>query len=190
MLGLHQLNFHSANWREFPVLPELDVPPWISSNLAMPALVGSACALGLLVAIMLVRKKRSKSQSRDSARQPVNAIKPAQSEFDPFVEGSASEKRVTFRRRGTAVRLFIRGPGSEKDPLIGYVLDRSSGGMAICAPVEFPNGTFLHVRPDTDSEASMWVKLEVRSARLENGDWHLGCRFTEAPPWSVLLQFG
>lgn len=88
------------------------------------------------------------------------------------------------------MRVLIRGPGAEPDPVTGYVVDRSSGGLALCTPQEFPSGAFLHVRPVADWEASQWVKMQVRSARREQSDWQLGCMFTDSPPWSVLLQFG
>jgi PilZ domain len=167
------------------VLFAYDYPNWLPQDLSLPALVGSACALGLIGAIILVRTLRRKS-APSAPERPFSLHPP---EHDPFVAGSASEQRETLRRRGTAVRVLIRGPGAERDPATGYVLDRSSGGLALCTRKEFPNGTFLHVRPDADPEANLWVKLEVRTARREHGEWHLGCKFTETPPWSVLLQF-
>src|SRR5262245_23535364 len=110
--------------------------------------------------------------------------------YDPFMAGSASEKRETVRRKGNAIKVLIRGPSKDDEPVVGYVLDRSGGGMALCTHLEFPNGAVLHVRPDSHFENGVWAKIEVRSVRRDRDDWHLGCKFIESLPWSVLLQFG
>lgn len=111
-------------------------------------------------------------------------------DFDPFVLGSASEKREIYRRKGNPVKVLIRRHGFRDEPIVGTVFDRSQGGVALCAPKEFPNGALIQVRPEPTSETSQWVQLEVRSARREQGEWLIGCRFTESLPWSVMLQFG
>jgi hypothetical protein len=41
------------------------------------------------------------------------------------------------------------------------------------------------------AEPSPWVRVQVkRSQPEEDGQWILGCQFTEPQPWSVLLFFG
>src|SRR5262245_47047552 len=110
-------------------------------DLALPILVG-ACAFTLVAALVVVRALRHNPRANE-ARDSSVYLETRKPERDPFIEGSASEKRETSRRRGIAMRVLIRGPGAERNPATGYVLDRSSGGLALCTSRAFPNGAFL-----------------------------------------------
>jgi hypothetical protein len=164
-----------------------EIPPWLPPDLALPAVVGGGCAVAVLVALVVIRAMRRRPVPFVPA--PAEPEKAADPDFDPFVAGSASEKRNTRRRKGNPVKVLIRGPGIEEEHLVGCVFDRSSGGIALSVPVEFPNGTRLQVRSESGVDG-LWVTLEVRSARRDHGEWQLGCRFVETPAWSTLLQFG
>lgn len=143
----------------------------------------------LLATFIAIRAQRSKSRRQIRPMEPPSEIV-REPEYDPFALGSATDKRGVFRRKGNPVKVAIRGPGFENDPMSGVVVDRSHGGVALFVSTEFPNGTLLWVRPEPANETSQWVELEVRSSRPEAGEWLLGCKFVEIPPWSLLLQFG
>lgn len=167
-----------------------ELPSWLPLQDALPALVGSVCALGLLVIFTLIRmfRPRPKPQKQDPLEIVPSADK--NHEFDPFVSGSASEKREVFRRKGNPVKVLVRGEGFWDDPIGALVVDRSSGGMALLVPIEVTSGALVQVRPERAPETTQWAEVEIRSARPEQGEWLLGCKFVESIPWSLMLQFG
>ena len=166
-------------------------PSWLPEELAAPALAGSACALVLILAFVFIRsRKRREIPFREIPFQPPLTVPRAEPEYDPFVMGSASNKRNAFRRKGNAVQVLIREPGVKHDPIVGWVLDRSSGGLALMLPVEFSTGSRLEVRPDSQSGDALWLAVQVRSVRPQEDGWQIGCKFLATPPWSVLLLFG
>lgn len=166
---------------------DLDISSWLSDEFALPALVGSGCAILLLVFFLALRILRPKPKPKPL---PVDSGPASPANFDPFVSGSATEKRAVIRRKGNPVKVVIRLSDSPDEEVHGTVIDRSTGGLALCVPVEFLAETRIQVRPDLETLIVQWVELEVRSARQENREWLLGCKFVESPPWSLLVQFG
>jgi hypothetical protein len=75
-------------------------------------------------------------------------------------------------------------------PQRGEVVDRSSGGLRVVAPVEVPVGTPLKVRAYNAPHGTPWAEVVVRWHGEFGGRHHLGCAFAEAPSWTVLLLFG
>jgi hypothetical protein len=111
-------------------------------------------------------------------------------EYDPFVHGSASEQRKAYRRSGNPVELLIALHGNKKTPCRGWVTDRSVGGLCVESPAEVAPGTVLEVLPANAPAMTPWIEIEVRSCRLIDQGWQLGCQFVRQPPWSILLLFG
>ena len=35
-----------------------------------------------------------------------------------------------------------------------------------------------------------WVDVQVKSVRIKENTWELGCQFTRSLTWDVLMQFG
>jgi hypothetical protein len=119
---------------------------------------------------------------------PPAAKKPAP--HDPFVYGSATEKRTAHRRSGNSVEVLLIDAQRQTSPVTGLVLDRSLGGLCLLVNHEIRPGTVLGVRPATAGESVHWLDIEVRSCRQTREGWELGCQFQKAPAWGVLLLFG
>ena len=109
---------------------------------------------------------------------------------DPFESGSSSEKRVAARRKGASLEVLIADEQQRQPPHEGWVVDRSLGGLCLASTRQLEPGTFLRVRPKNAEMVVPWVEVEVRSCKLEEGVWQLGCQFRKTPPYSVLLLFG
>ena len=107
---------------------------------------------------------------------------------DPFEVGSQSEKRVAARRKGPSIEVQLFRADMPDEALIGWVFNRSLGGLGISAENRFESGTVLKVRPRSAPTAP-WVEVEVRSCNYEDGTWLIGCAFRKTPPYNVLLLF-
>jgi len=123
------------------------------------------------------------------AAPPQPTSKPEQV-YDPFVEGSATEQRRAHRRGGNPVEVLLAPEQSTTPAWRGWVVDRSVGGLCLCVPEEFAQGTLLRALPVNAPTIAPWTELEVRSCRSSNDGYELGCQFVRQPPWSVLLLFG
>jgi hypothetical protein len=110
---------------------------------------------------------------------------------DPFVYGSATEKRTALRRRGNSIKVLISDLDAQARPTEGWILDRSVGGLCLQVEgAEVPVGTILSVLASNAPAGTPWTQVEVRSSRQEGNSWELGCQFVKTPPWNVLLLFG
>jgi hypothetical protein len=109
---------------------------------------------------------------------------------DPFMQGSPSEQRKSFRRHGNPTGVFIALPEQKNDPLQGWVLDRSIGGICLQSGEEFKTGTQLCVLPVNAPPMTPWVDIEVRTCRSIKSGYEVGCQFLKTPNWSILLMFG
>jgi hypothetical protein len=111
-------------------------------------------------------------------------------DYDPFIEGSASEQRGTLRRGGNPVAVLLSEKDSGRPPMHGWVIDRSMGGLCLTVDEAIPVGTALTVRAIKAPSAAPGVDVEVKSCRRGTEAWELGCQFLKTPPWAVLLLFG
>lgn len=148
--------------------------------LIVGALVG--CLVSLL-GFLLYSKTRPPRRQRQ-AKQPLRSVR------DPFVQGGTSERRTSLRRKGTLVEVQLRDAAARTDLGNGWVTDRSMGGLCVTVEEEVEPGEILSVRAVKAPMAVPWVQLEVRSCRLKDGKWELGCRFVRQPTWNVLMLFG
>jgi hypothetical protein len=108
----------------------------------------------------------------------------------PLAYGSATERREGFRRKGGRVKIRLASPGAKEEQCIGWVVDRSTGGLCVRVHVPLEQGAVVSVRPVHAPERVAWVQVEVRSCRAGAGGWEVGCRFMRRPSWDVLLHFG
>jgi len=108
----------------------------------------------------------------------------------PLTYGSASERRDGFRRKGGRVKVRLAGPGASEEPCIGWVVDRSTGGLRLRLLARLEKGAVVSIRPVHAPERLPWVQVEVRSCRSGDGGWEVGCRFVRRPSWDVMLHFG
>jgi hypothetical protein len=103
------------------------------------------------------------------------------------------ENRVSTRRQGNPIELFIADPHHKDDPEHGLLLDRSLGGVRMIVYHDIEVGRVIAIRPTKADEMVPWIDLEVRSCVAtpsQLGEFELGCRFVKIPPYSILLHFG
>jgi hypothetical protein len=121
-------------------------------------------------------------------RPGMHAAAPAEAP-DPFEHGSLGERRVALRRAGSMVKIAIADVSLEEIEL-GWVVDRSTGGLGLIVERLMEPGTSLNVRPWEGGDSAPWVQVTVRTCQPADGHWKVGVAFDKTPPWSVLLLFG
>ncbi len=104
--------------------------------------------------------------------------------------GPNRDDRKQLRRDGEPTPVLLMVEGGADEPIACSVADRSRGGLGIRVDRAIGAGTVIRVRPADAPEDVAWVRLEVRHCARRGRGWHLGCRFTEQLPWSVVLLFG
>jgi hypothetical protein len=144
----------------------------------------------VLLAIVSTRLVWGKSAPSKPPAKP--AAKPAKADVgpDPFLFGSASEKRKAMRRKGGNIEILISDEKAEAKPSSGFVLDRSLDGICLLAKVRASPGTVLTLRPAKAPPGTPWVEVKVRNCREQEDDHVLGCQFVRAPSSAVLCLFG
>jgi hypothetical protein len=132
--------------------------------------------------LFLSRRKTSSSEELPPA-EPDPRV-------DPFVQGSASEKRASLRREGNPVEVFITDVEEQIEPVRGWVIDRSLGGIRLLLhePVEL--SLTLNVRPRQAPPGTPWTQVVVKSCERKKNGYQAGCMFLRPPPWSIMLLFG
>lgn len=100
------------------------------------------------------------------------------------------ERRATPRRRGNLVPVVLADADLSGEPIDGWVLDRSPGGLGILVDEEVPVGTVLNVRPAKCPVKVRGIRIEVRSCRPQHNNWNLGCQFLQKVSWNELRLFG
>ncbi len=143
--------------------------------------------IGALVGVVAV----GALQLRRRGAAPADAV-PAEEPpaLDPFIFGSAREKRQAVRRKGNPVSVLISDATGRVVPWEGVVWDRSLGGLGLMVHNPVAVGTILSVRPAQASTVFPWVQVEVRSCRQEGDSWNLGCQYVRVPHSSLLWHFG
>jgi hypothetical protein len=156
--------------------------PWA---LVIPLVAGLATTgMALVVSRLFVSVRRTPPPA---PAEPTDKPDP---DYDPFVQGSASEQRGTLRRGGNPVAVLISQQGQEGPVCHGSVVDRSLGGLCLTVDDPVPMGAVLTIRAVKAPSATPGVDVEVKSCRRAKEAWELGCQFVKTPPWAVLLLFG
>lgn len=101
-----------------------------------------------------------------------------------------TEKRKSLRRYGNPTAIHIGFPDSDSHVMVGYVVDRSHGGLGILVDREFDSGTSLVVRPEKSFAITPWCDIEVLACQKDGPQWKLSCRFINPPSYAILLLFG
>ena len=124
-----------------------------------------------------------------AAAPPPEAPAKTPAQLDPFLVGSAGEKRSQLRRGGVTVPVVVcRAVGGK--PVAALVVDRSMKGLGLLMPVPFTRGTLLKVRPRDAHEKIPSVQVEVRNCRQKGNQWLVGCHFLHPPSVDVLMLLG
>jgi hypothetical protein len=103
---------------------------------------------------------------------------------------SKREKRTWMRREGNPLEIQVADAARTQPPITALVLNRSRGGLLLSVPHPSDRGTNLSVRPPHAPDEEAWIHVQVRYCKQKGDCWHLGCKFTQQLPWSVLLLFG
>ena len=139
----------------------------------------SSAGLVLVGGRLWLRSRRGK------APPPITVVGP-----DPFEEGSATERRSALRREGRHVRVYITDAAAEGQPMEGWVLDRSVGGVCLSVTRQIPIETIVSVRACNAPDTIPWTQIRVMRCRWEGGYYELGCEFLRTPSWATMLLFG
>jgi hypothetical protein len=154
-------------------------PVWV-----LPGLAAAAGAAGAALVVSRLGTERRREP-------PPPATEPkSEPQIDPFVIGSAAERRNAYRRQGNPVEVSLCEGNSSHELLRGWVIDRSLGGLCLLLPQAIAAGTILNVRPANAGLGTLMIQIEIRSCRQKGKEWEAGCRFIRTPNWSQLLQFG
>jgi hypothetical protein len=165
----------------YPLLADLSVDPQLPQlSTLLPVAAGVVAGLGVVGMVHYLMRPRV-ALARPAAQAEV---------ADPFVHGSASELRKSFRRQGNPVEVLLVNQHTKAAPFKGYVVDRSVGGLGLLVedPVELESQ--LTVRPVNAPHIAPWVEIVVKSCRQSSPGWEVGCQFVKTPPWALLLMFG
>jgi hypothetical protein len=153
-----------------------------------PVVVGAASAgLALIMGRGFLTRRR---RVVDPPAPRPTVMREGASDYDPFIHGSATEKRGALRRGGNPMPVLISDQEVKEQPYQGWILDRSTGGLCLAVGEKVQPGTIVSVRTTNAPVTIPWVQIEVKTCREVDGNWELGCRFVKVPPWSVMLLFG
>lgn len=126
-------------------------------------------------------------------RQQGNSEKPSVSDqstkHDPFDYGGTSEHRKAARRKGKNLEVELKDPTGTRQTEIGWIMDRSMGGLRLLSDSSWPAGMELHVRVKSKADFMPWVEVQVKHCEHTSNGWQLGCEFLHNPSWNLLLMF-
>lgn len=127
-----------------------------------------------------------------AAKVPVGpAVAVADLSSLPSTSASAErEDRRSWPRRKRAIQVVLQDAGGEGDPFPAWVMDRSIGGLGLSVDQPIEPGTMLRVRRPTSSADIPWVEVQVKSVRIKETTWEIGCQFVRSLTFDVLMQFG
>ncbi|MGH7171561.1 MAG: PilZ domain-containing protein [Gemmataceae bacterium] len=147
--------------------------------------------IGLLVAslaFMMGRRwfvlRPSAVKEKAAEELPSNLVSAA-----VLTKKSEPDRRSAPRRKGNRVEVYVTDD-SKRSPTLGWVVDRSMGGLCLIVEQPLKEGAVLNVRPRQAPQTAPWTPIEIRSCRADAGEWEVGCRFVKAPQWNDLLLFG
>jgi serine/threonine protein kinase len=100
------------------------------------------------------------------------------------------ERRAAPRRGGNAVSLLIAESPSAAEPLRGWVLNRSPGGLGLMVEDAVEIDTIVHVQPQGANFGDRWFPVRVIYCFAERIRWRVGCQFVDRLSWDDLRVFG
>jgi len=104
-------------------------------------------------------------------------------------QASADRRIVPRRKAGKRVEVYL-ADNPEAIPQLGWVIDRSMGGLRLNVEEPLSEGTILNIRPRNAPQTTPWLAIEIRSCRSDGSHWEVGCCFVKPPQWNDLLLFG
>jgi serine/threonine protein kinase len=128
----------------------------------------------------------NQAETRTPAELPVIPAPPAPEPGRPDFK----ERRKGTRRHGNPVSVQVMPLGGGHDPISGWVLNRSSGGLGLLLDEAVEIGTVVNVHPARFCATQFAVPVHVCSCNAERGSWRVGCRFVEPQSHAQLRLFG
>jgi hypothetical protein len=101
----------------------------------------------------------------------------------------AGERRQSPRRYGDPIQVLIWDGRHGTEPLRGWIVDRSAGGLGISSPEPITNGSFLSIRCALATESIPWIVVVVKNSHSSAGRWMLSCNYVNAPAQEALVLF-
>lgn len=116
-----------------------------------------------------------------------NAVNPA----PRYGPGGLPERRAYPRRKGNPVPVLIlqQMPG-DAEPLCGWVIDRSYGGVGLLVDEPLEIDLPVEIRPQTPQAGSRGSQVRVVYCIPERASWRVGCQFLHKPSWDELRIYG
>jgi hypothetical protein len=115
---------------------------------------------------------------------------PPADKHDPFLYGSANERRSSPRRRVT-IPVLLSYDSIHAETIHGLAIDASKMGLGLLAVRPFAKGTVLRVTPaKATGKAVGSVRVKVMCCRAQQRRWVIGVRFLLPPSADTLLTFG
>jgi serine/threonine protein kinase len=115
---------------------------------------------------------------------------PAPAGEPPFGKPGFPERRAAPRRTGNAVSLLIAESPSSAEPLRGWVLNRSPGGLGLMVEDAVEIDTVVHVQPQGANLGARWFPVRVIYCFQERIRWRVGCQLVDRLSWDELRLFG
>jgi hypothetical protein len=107
---------------------------------------------------------------------------------EEFLCGVTRDRRTFPRREGNSVEVLLRRDAKE-EPILGWVIDRSTGGIRVMTDRPVPARGAWQIRPSRPDKAD-WIDVVVRSCRQEDEQYEVGLQFQSTPNWSNMREFG
>jgi hypothetical protein len=120
---------------------------------------------------------------------PARGGQPKSDTHDPFLHGSAKERRGVHRRRITISVLLFYGSGFENSEE-ALAVDASLGGLKLLARQPFGRGSILRVRGTKAPQRIPSVDVRVKSCRPQESMWVIGAQFVQPPSSDIIMYFG
>ncbi len=168
-----------------PSFLDPDPPPW--EVWVIPAAGLLAALVALFVGRHLLARRRIRRPAPVAADGPLAADGPV---HDPFDHGSITERRGSVRRKGNHLEVLISDADAKQEPVRGWVIDRSMGGLCLLLNDALVEGTVLSIKPRQSPPGMPWVQASVCNCKRERNGYEIGCQFVKTPPWGVMLLFG
>jgi hypothetical protein len=159
-----------------------------------------AVGVGVLLTLLVLAVGYLLVDRRETAKlipRPASAAAPSTAsgrashpQYDPFVDGSALERRTALRRKGNPVLVHISDAEAKAKPTTGWVMDRSTTGLCLQVEEAMAVRTILCVRAGDAPKGTIWIQIEVKNCRQKGNSWEIGCEFVQPPPWGIMLLFG
>ena len=139
------------------------------------------------------RRARVRQAATSSAPAPVMAKPAAPSPAaaaPPPSRPAGVERRANPRRGGNPVAVVVTAGDPNAEPLNGWVLNRSTGGLGILLEEPLEVGSTLRVRATTAMPSTPWVSVRVVHCTPHRTSWCIGFQFADKVSWGDLRMFG